>query len=235
LRKFLAGLAAGLILTTTTFVFAANPIKLIVNGNELHPDVPPQIIDGRTLVPARALAEALGASVEWDGVENAVVVTSSINPAHTNQDLSQPSKILKKGDSFETSDGLIFSIQDFKQTDSFKLESRNGSVFKGDTANTQLFITTIKIKNPTSVYEEIGIDLANDIFKLQPLNYDGREWYIKLFDIDYSKLSDNKYLLPGSEIKANLIWNIPKDLKIDKIIILKSHLKIPVDLGIDLN
>jgi len=76
MKKFIAGLAAGLILATSSFVFAANPIKLIVNGSEIHPDVPPQIIDGRTLVPARALAEALGASVDWDGVENAVVVTS---------------------------------------------------------------------------------------------------------------------------------------------------------------
>lgn len=76
MKKFIAGLAAGIILVTTTFVFAANPIKLIVNGNELHPDVPPQIIDGRTLVPARALAEALGAQVTWDGVNNAVVVKS---------------------------------------------------------------------------------------------------------------------------------------------------------------
>ena len=75
MRKFISGLIVGLILATTTLVFAANPIKLIVNGNEIHPDVPPQIIDGRTLVPARALAEALGAQVDWDGANNAVVVT----------------------------------------------------------------------------------------------------------------------------------------------------------------
>lgn len=45
---------------------ATNPIKLIVNGVDItyKSDVPPQIINGRTLVPARALAESLGASVE---------------------------------------------------------------------------------------------------------------------------------------------------------------------------
>jgi hypothetical protein len=30
-------------------------------------DVPPQIVNGRTLVPIRAISESLGAKVEWDG------------------------------------------------------------------------------------------------------------------------------------------------------------------------
>ena len=84
MKKFIVGLIVGLILATSSSVFAANPIKLIVNGNEIHPDVPPQIVDGRTLVPARALAEALGANVEWDGANNAVVVKSSTTPTLKN-------------------------------------------------------------------------------------------------------------------------------------------------------
>lgn len=56
----------------TTVALAANPIKLIVNGQEIKPDVPPQIINGRTMVPVRWVAEALGADVQWDE-ENKVV------------------------------------------------------------------------------------------------------------------------------------------------------------------
>lgn len=72
----LSGLLIGLLLSSTTFAFADQPIKLIVNGVDITPkcDVPPQIIDGRTLVPARFLAEALGATVEWDPENKAVVV-----------------------------------------------------------------------------------------------------------------------------------------------------------------
>ena len=79
MRKFLFGLLLGLFLATTTFAFADQPIKLIVNGVDITPrcDVPPQIIDGRTLVPARFLAEALGAKVEWDEVNRAVVITKA--------------------------------------------------------------------------------------------------------------------------------------------------------------
>lgn len=38
-------------------------------------DVPPQIVDERTLVPIRAAAEALGAQVEWDGTKQQVLIT----------------------------------------------------------------------------------------------------------------------------------------------------------------
>jgi hypothetical protein len=38
-----------------------------VNGEEVTPDVPQQIIDGRFMLPLRAVGEAIGAEVNWDG------------------------------------------------------------------------------------------------------------------------------------------------------------------------
>lgn len=58
-----------------TTVLAADPIRLFVNGREIVPDVAPRLIDGRTMVPVRALAEALGARVTWDGATSTVSVT----------------------------------------------------------------------------------------------------------------------------------------------------------------
>ncbi len=75
-KYLLIGLVTGLIVATATFAMAANPIKLIVNGQEIQCDVPPQNINGRVLVPARFVAESLGASVTWDAANNAVVITS---------------------------------------------------------------------------------------------------------------------------------------------------------------
>lgn len=40
--------------------------EIITNGESTALDVPAQIIDSRTMVPLRAIFEALGASVEWD-------------------------------------------------------------------------------------------------------------------------------------------------------------------------
>ena len=122
MKKFIAGLTAGLILATTTFVFAVSPIKLIVNGQEIHPDVPPQIVEGRTLVPARALAEALGATVTWDGVNNAVVVKSQTQvqsdlPAVKNEP-QKPSDSTVPTEN----DGLI-SLRELRNSKGFELSA----------------------------------------------------------------------------------------------------------------
>ena len=46
--------------------FADGDITVKLNGQALAFDVPPQVINGRTMVPMRAIFEALGASVAWD-------------------------------------------------------------------------------------------------------------------------------------------------------------------------
>lgn len=73
----ICGIVLGLVLSITAVAAADNSISMVVNGQKINCDVPPQIINGRTLVPARFIAEALGATVDWDGKNNTVVVTSS--------------------------------------------------------------------------------------------------------------------------------------------------------------
>lgn len=41
-------------------------VTVLVDGRQLALDVPPQIRNGRTLVPMRAIFEALGATIRWD-------------------------------------------------------------------------------------------------------------------------------------------------------------------------
>lgn len=78
MRKFIAGLIAGVIVATASATFGADAIRLVVNGKEItFPDAPPQIINGRTMVPARPLAEALGATVKWDAETRTVIVDPS--------------------------------------------------------------------------------------------------------------------------------------------------------------
>lgn len=89
-KYLLIGLVTGLIVATATFALAANPIKLIINGQEIQCDVPPQNINGRVLVPARFVAESLGASVTWDAANNAVVITSVTPLAVEEKSVSSP-------------------------------------------------------------------------------------------------------------------------------------------------
>jgi len=53
---------------------ADKTITIVVDGQVLSPDVPLQIVDGRTLVPVRFVAEALGAEVNWDGKARMVTI-----------------------------------------------------------------------------------------------------------------------------------------------------------------
>ena len=46
--------------------FASDSIKVKLDGKTISFDVEPQIVEGRTMVPLRAIFEAMGAEIEWD-------------------------------------------------------------------------------------------------------------------------------------------------------------------------
>lgn len=56
---------------------ASQPISVTVNSRFLTMDTQPVIRDGRTLVPLRAIFEALGAVVEWDVATKTITGKSS--------------------------------------------------------------------------------------------------------------------------------------------------------------
>lgn len=67
-------LSVAMLLCTSIFlVHAANKVRIVIDGQELIPTdvngniVEPIIIDGTTYLPVRAVAEALGKAVSWDG------------------------------------------------------------------------------------------------------------------------------------------------------------------------
>ncbi|MBQ6795999.1 MAG: copper amine oxidase N-terminal domain-containing protein [Clostridia bacterium] len=55
-------------------VFAEDEIKVTLNGQQIYFDQPPVIVEGRTLVPVRAIFEAMGAIVSWDGEKQMIQV-----------------------------------------------------------------------------------------------------------------------------------------------------------------
>lgn len=64
--------------SATMTVTAPKAIDVKVNGTLISFDQPPVIVDGRTLVPLRAIFEALGATVDWYS-ETATVVSKRGN------------------------------------------------------------------------------------------------------------------------------------------------------------
>ena len=65
-------LALTFILSFCTIVNAEENIKVIIDIKTVKFDVPPTIVNGRTLVPLRAIFEALGATVDWDDATQTV-------------------------------------------------------------------------------------------------------------------------------------------------------------------
>ncbi|MDF2548513.1 MAG: hypothetical protein K0R93_3411 [Anaerosolibacter sp.] len=72
--------------TTKTVTATKGEIKVVltvgnkqgeINDKAIELEVPGTIINNRTLVPARFVAEALGAKVDWDGTTKTVIINSS--------------------------------------------------------------------------------------------------------------------------------------------------------------
>lgn len=61
-----------LLLGTVMPLAAADDITVLVDGKQVEFDVPPQIINGRTMVPLRAIFNALGATVTYDSATKTV-------------------------------------------------------------------------------------------------------------------------------------------------------------------
>ena len=66
-KRWIAACLAAFMLCTAAPCFAEDEIAVTINGSAIAFDVPPQIIDGRTMVPMRKIFEQLGASVDWIG------------------------------------------------------------------------------------------------------------------------------------------------------------------------
>lgn len=70
---FVATLAISI--SITGVAFASRNIKLVVNGQEINAKVPLQIVHGNAVGSIRQIAEAMGASVEWNDAEQVIEVS----------------------------------------------------------------------------------------------------------------------------------------------------------------
>lgn len=59
------------------FAQASGDVTVFINGLNLDMDVPPKIINGRTMVPIRAISENMGANVGWNGEMRLVTIRSN--------------------------------------------------------------------------------------------------------------------------------------------------------------
>ncbi|MCL1859872.1 MAG: copper amine oxidase N-terminal domain-containing protein [Oscillospiraceae bacterium] len=99
-----------------TVSISYNDIKITLNGKQITPKdangnaVDPFILNGSTYLPVRAVGEALGLEVDWDGKTNTVIlndkkaVTPAPPPATATKETKKFEGRLDKEDSVETYD-----------------------------------------------------------------------------------------------------------------------------------
>ncbi|MBR6400212.1 MAG: copper amine oxidase N-terminal domain-containing protein [Firmicutes bacterium] len=59
-----------------TVVIQSGGTTFTVDGEEITPEVPQQIIEDRFMLPLRAIGEAVGAAVDWDAETKTVIITT---------------------------------------------------------------------------------------------------------------------------------------------------------------
>ncbi len=75
MKKLLSIAMAALVAAATAATVFAADVSVLINNKPVEFDVPAQIIESRTMVPLRAIFEALGATVEWDDATKTVKST----------------------------------------------------------------------------------------------------------------------------------------------------------------
>lgn len=110
----------------TIVVMTIDSPIMTVNGKKIKLDVPPKIIDGRTLVPARASTEAFGAEVFWDAYDNTVKIFTKDYLLRTKtMKLHQSSKVLSEEKGIKSN----FSISYFEELD-IRIDANDGTDFE---------------------------------------------------------------------------------------------------------
>lgn len=84
-----------------------------VNGKEIIPDVPQQIVDGRFMLPLRAVAEAIGARVNWDGATSTASISTGLQVGDVldlTEDKEEDKKIDNISEKTDISDAISVEV-----------------------------------------------------------------------------------------------------------------------------
>lgn len=201
---------------------ASEPIKLIINNQEIQCDTPPQIINGRVMVPARFVAEPLGATVEWDGENRVVRITRKDNNIDNNQTIEQKNE---NENSQQPNQEIIQPIQQVPSTQSvqpvisneqnnplpvedthpLKLDNVGETTYEGDDSRYKTAYVTVTITNTTDKY----IPFIR-LIPIPNIN-DGRNYMSAL---DVSTELEGNYYKPNSSVTLKYWTHIPSEINI---------------------
>lgn len=105
--------------SANTIILTNGQATFNINGKDVTPEVPQQIIDGRFMLPLRAVGEALGEPVNWDSATKTAYIgtDSTINtkdPDTTSDENAEdnPFELIDNGDGTFTIPGISIKMLD---------------------------------------------------------------------------------------------------------------------------
>lgn len=140
MKKRVALLLSMLFIFSIGYTVGAADIEpsIFINGKQIYCDVPPQIIDGRTMVPLSSIAKEFDKNVAWDPVTNRIDITDKLSTVSV--DVPQVGTSLTDNSNEETrTDGTIWEYIGPKAMKSkVKVTFPSGAVYEGDQFNGEI-------------------------------------------------------------------------------------------------
>ena len=213
------------------FVFADKPISVTLNGEKIIFDVEPALIKGRTMVPIRAIFEAMGATVVWDNNTQSAICTKGdtvvkmtidsptiyINNAESQMDTSP---VIINGRTLAparfVAEAFGYNVEWDDKNSIAKITSDNANAKKEEVSVTDDFVVDILDKSVGSFYIPYQSGLPEITLKygaeFQPY-YESEIVYIKLesnsymvVNKSYSEYSGDAYDTFANIYDENYQW-----------------------------
>lgn len=198
-----------------------NSKEVLVNGSKLPElDVPPQLINNRTMVPIRVVSEALGAKVEWNGDTQTVATTIyEKRDAMTPEELMLKSnQVMAKYDTYRyTGTGKInMSSAALPQSIDMKMDL-SGIYKKTGTSSEVYLVEAIEVPGmagqaPTAIKMDVYSNGTDFYTRME-----GQNWQKIDLGADFSKYMDNQDPQKAIQMMKDfgLILSYGNDVKID--------------------
>ena len=169
-KLIITGIVIGSLLTSG-ITYAASQINLVINGQQVKSTVPPQVINGTTMVPLRLVAESLNADVKYDPSTNTVYVNGGQSSLPTDLPLTNN---YKPTDLPTTNESLLGKWEGTYVCNNVE-RGVTLTITNDSTENIEAIFTFYPLKSQSSLYGSFKMSGIYDKDS-EILNLKGEEW-----------------------------------------------------------
>ena len=175
---------------TSTAFESSDIIKIVINGALTEPKdvngkvVNPFLIDGTTYVPVRAITQALGKKIDWDGETKTIYITGDIYEVDLDSLKSFADKVLIKVDTQSVNAGIFNMLLCNFTTDEFMKDTCDNYTPDGT-------LQTLTIDSVPAA-QMLTSEIENTLMQIYALSAHAEKTNMT-FDEEFKKISDELF------------------------------------------